>query len=129
MTNLTPDEGVELTDATDEALGTYGARLSPVVESDDEWEGVELSALAAAILKVAPTTTVGLIDPEAANMARAGFALAALLRYAQVVGGQGDGALTAMRDLLNDLHHLADAAGIDWDEVAEMTHYNEEIGG
>lgn len=109
------------------------AKLSPVMESDDEWEGVELSALAEAILKVAPTTTVAVIDPEAANMARAGFALAALLRYQQVVthyaDGQDAGVITAMRDLLNDLHHLADAAGVDWDVVTEMTHYYEEIGG
>ncbi|UAK38410.1 hypothetical protein K8O93_00995 [Gordonia bronchialis] len=104
------------------------ARLTPVVTPDDEWEGAELSVLAEAMNDV-PTTTVGVTDPVQANRARAGFALEALLRYAARVGGQHDGVVTVMRDLLNDLHHLADAAGADWDEVTEMTHYHEETGG
>lgn len=32
-----------------------------------------------------------------------------------------------MRDMLNDLHHLADAMGIDWQEISEQDNYDHEI--
>lgn len=36
-------------------------------------------------------------------------------------------ALTVVRDLINDLHHLADSLGIPWAEAARDYHYQDQI--
>lgn len=35
--------------------------------------------------------------------------------------------LDMLRDLINDLHHLADALDIDWDDAVRQYHYEAEI--
>ncbi|XAO35601.1 hypothetical protein SEA_MORGANA_167 [Gordonia phage Morgana] len=70
-------------------------------------------------------------DATRANQIRARHALTALAAFADVVcsNRNGEPVGTLMSDLINDLHHLADLAGVDWDQVNDPTHYLEEIGG
>lgn len=35
--------------------------------------------------------------------------------------------LDTIRDLLNDLHHLCDALGLDWDQAVRQYHYDDEV--
>lgn len=65
-------------------------------------------------------------DTRHDNTRRAGFAAAALVAYAGQVGGNQPFE-TLLSDLLNDLRHLADVLGVDYDDAD--THYPAEING
>lgn len=66
------------------------------------------------------------------NTRRAGFALHALEAYADVVGGlASEPTEQHMRDLLADLHHLANALGVDFRSMSDRAEdrYQEETTG
>ena len=76
------------------------------------------------------------VDFEADNSLRASWAAAALKPYAEFVLGWQSGAInedpsTAMQDLLADLRHLADAMGIDFEDVYAnaAAHYHLDLEG
>ncbi|MFZ2238921.1 MAG: hypothetical protein WAV90_05185 [Gordonia amarae] len=76
----------------------------------------------------APRDSVAYLINGVDNLARAGFASAGLVAYSKLTGThRNESAFTAMRDILNDLHHLADAMGIDWQSVSAQNHYDHEI--
>jgi len=63
------------------------------------------------------------------NLKRAGWARVALLQFMLETGlSEEDGIDTAMGDLLDDLNHLADLLGLNWEEVKSRAdrHYAEE---
>lgn len=96
-------------------------RLPELVESDDT-----LAALAAELPD--DGHPLDLVDPKADNMRRAAFAMAAIERYAEVCKGD-DIIEQVVSDLLSDLRHLCDAAGIDFDVASTSYHYEAEIRG
>ena len=62
------------------------------------------------------------------NHDRAGFASVGRTADAKFTGTyRNESVFTAMRDMVNDLHHLADAMGLDWAEVSEQCQYEHEI--
>lgn len=69
------------------------------------------------------------------NGRRAGFAITGLVAYARRTGllsrGNDEDPETAFGDLLADLRHLADALGVDYDEIDEhgQVHYEAELRG
>jgi hypothetical protein len=74
-------------------------------------------------------------DPESVshdNTRRAGFAVSALEAYADRVGGLASEPVEQhMRDLLGDLHHLANALGVDFRAMLDRAEdtYQEEANG
>lgn len=69
-------------------------------------------------------------DQRRTNQISALQAAGALRRYAELknVKPGTHEPLDVLRDLLNDLHHLADALGVDWDEALRQYHYDAETG-
>lgn len=65
-------------------------------------------------------------DQAEDNRTRAGFAVCGLLAYANKTGVIGESIETALCDLLNDLHHLADLAGVPWGRASDQCHYDHE---
>lgn len=63
------------------------------------------------------------------NTYNVSWASVAVAAYQEVVGG--DEVDLAISDLLGDLMHLADAAGVDFDELLDKArwHYTTETGG
>lgn len=52
--------------------------------------------------------------------------------YGETYGDEGSGLMEeTLTDLLADLHHLADRAGLDWEDITERAelHYSAEIAG
>ncbi|GBF17479.1 hypothetical protein Br6_04885 [Rhodococcus sp. Br-6] len=70
-------------------------------------------------------------EPAEANAVRALYAAGPLAEYAKSVGDTGEELQIVLYDLLADLHHLADATGVDWDSANETAHarYIEEVRG
>ncbi|WP_201453729.1 hypothetical protein [Rhodococcus sp. WAY2] len=54
-----------------------------------------------------------------------------LISYARICTTDREEALTVFGDFLGDLHHLADAMGVDWDEAQRRgaVHYTAELYG
>ncbi|AOE43839.1 hypothetical protein SEA_BANTAM_150 [Gordonia phage Bantam] len=64
------------------------------------------------------------------NMTRAAFGLIGLRAFGEHTGVYPyESVATAMGDLLNNLRHLADLAGIDWGAVNNFRPYEAEIRG
>lgn len=63
------------------------------------------------------------------NLARARRVATVIDAYARDCGLHADEVVTAFQDFLNDARHLADALGVDWDEVSRPYHYDDEIRG
>lgn len=66
------------------------------------------------------------------NLRRAGFAAIGVHAFAKRTGLLGGEDMhTTLSDLLCDLHHLADAIDLDWDELLNRAdgHYEPEIRG
>ncbi|GAB20258.1 hypothetical protein GOEFS_109_00030 [Gordonia effusa NBRC 100432] len=62
------------------------------------------------------------------NGVRASFAAVALIPYAKRVGTyEQESVSTVMSDLLNDLRHLCDLVGLDWEQASEPGHYDYEV--
>lgn len=62
------------------------------------------------------------------NTALALDAATTLRAYGALRHGEGEqDVFTLMRDLINDLRHLADATGIDWARASSLIHYQEQI--
>lgn len=70
-----------------------------------------------------PTTFDELRD---LNTRRAGFALAAVIRYGELTGEMHDEVESVITDLASDLRHLADALGIDWWDIEERAERNHD---
>lgn len=66
--------------------------------------------------------------PEEDNLRRAAFATVALITFHGKAFGGDEGIETVLADLLTDLHHLADAVDIDWDDLLAHAenHYVDE---
>ncbi|UJD20915.1 hypothetical protein SEA_ZIMMER_77 [Mycobacterium phage Zimmer] len=58
------------------------------------------------------------------NTYNCSWAAVALSAYTKVVGGGDNDVATQLSDLLGDLMHLADAAGIDFDEAVNKAEFN-----
>ncbi|QFP95556.1 hypothetical protein SEA_GAUGELDP_73 [Mycobacterium phage GaugeLDP] len=58
------------------------------------------------------------------NSYNVSWASVALSAYVKVIGGHDEGIDVAISDLLGDLMHLADAAGVDFDEALNKAEYN-----
>ncbi|QGH78082.1 hypothetical protein SEA_LONEWOLF_81 [Mycobacterium phage LoneWolf] len=58
------------------------------------------------------------------NTYNVSWACAALSAYVKVIGGHDEGVETAISDLLGDLMHLADAAGVDFEEAVNKAEFN-----
>ncbi|QBJ01161.1 hypothetical protein PBI_ARISSANAE_76 [Mycobacterium phage Arissanae] len=58
------------------------------------------------------------------NTYNVSWASVALSAYVKVIGGHDEGLETAVADLLGDLMHLADAAGIDFEEMVNKAEFN-----
>jgi hypothetical protein len=101
-------------------------RLQPVsAEVDSEVGFEEVEAAAADALE-----HIDYEDWREGNLTRASFALLGLTAYSKRTRTYRNESLhTAMSDMLNDLHHLADLAGIDWEAVTSQHHYDDEIEG
>lgn len=79
------------------------------------------------ILADAPDT-IDYTDPREANTVRANYARIGLTAYATTTGTyRNESVHTALRDMLGDLRHLADAIGLDWEAVSAPNRYDDEI--
>ncbi|QFG08656.1 hypothetical protein PBI_VANISOA_76 [Mycobacterium phage Vanisoa] len=58
------------------------------------------------------------------NTFNVSWAAVALSAYVQTIGGHDEGLETPISDLLGDLMHLADAAGVDFEEALNKAEYN-----
>ena len=65
------------------------------------------------------------------NSVRALRAGDGLITYARICNTDQEEAVTVFGDFLGDLHHLADAMGVDWDEAQRRgeVHYTAELYG
>lgn len=62
------------------------------------------------------------------NLDRARLALVLVTMHGTATGARDqESAATILSDLLSDTRHLADALGVDWDELASSIHYDEEV--
>ena len=79
----------------------------------------------------APNVHITYEDFGADNTARAGFAARALARFGEIVAPGGEEPETLLTDLIADLMHFADAAGLDFGECAMRgeRHYACELTG
>ncbi|MDH6283939.1 hypothetical protein [Prescottella agglutinans] len=70
-------------------------------------------------------------EPAEANAVRALNAAGVLADYMRGVGDAGEDLQVGLTDLLADLRHLADAAGLDWDDADKTAsrRYQEEVRG
>lgn len=70
-------------------------------------------------------------EPTEANAVRALNVVGVLADYMRGVGDHGEDLQVGMYDLLTDLRHLADAAGLDWDDADKTAYrrYQEEVRG
>lgn len=69
--------------------------------------------------------------PEGRNHMRALFAAEGVRAYGERTGVIDEDAETAIKDVINDLGHLCDALGIDFDHLVERARlsYEEEVTG
>ncbi|MCM3898031.1 MULTISPECIES: hypothetical protein [Gordonia] len=99
-------------------------RLDP---ADAEPGGVSAEAVSA-LFRTVPAHLTDTDDPLIANEIRASHAFAAVTEYSQNSGTYSNESVwTSMSDLLNDMRHLCDMLGIDWDAVSRPYHYEAEI--
>lgn len=93
-------------------------------------ESVEDLAKAAALRGQTPRS-YEISDPQEANAVRALNVVDVLADYMRLVGDSGEDLKIGVTDLLGDLHHLADAVGVDWDEALDDSsrHYRAEVAG
>lgn len=61
------------------------------------------------------------------NLRRAAAAAGPVKAYADHQGMVGDEVEVVLKDMLNDLRHLADALNLDWADLAALTHYADEV--
>lgn len=102
---------------------------APAQFTDIEGVGV---AEASAALFGAGEPTGGSESPDEVrddNSVRAARAMRAVDAYASVCYGTDEEVVTALSDLLNDMRHLCDALGADYEAMNEPRHYSEEILG
>ncbi|AZS08278.1 hypothetical protein PBI_IRONMAN_77 [Mycobacterium phage IronMan] len=61
------------------------------------------------------------------NSYNVSWAAVAVSAYVKVIGGEDEEVDIAIEDLLGDLMHLADAAGVDFDEALNKAEYNYDL--
>lgn len=93
------------------ALGVVASSMSTAATPRD------LSVSVAAIAVPLPLSWE-CSNPADANVVRALPAAHAVVGYADRIGAADDDLRTAIADLVADLRHLADAVGVDWDDVS-----------
>ncbi|MFZ2175682.1 MAG: hypothetical protein WAW17_16920 [Rhodococcus sp. (in: high G+C Gram-positive bacteria)] len=116
----TSDTGeVPMTNTNDPAPNA--AALGKVENIDD------LAALCSG--RGAAPTADSVPDPAESNALRGLLAGAGLVPYVQRCGTAGDEFEVQIADLIGDLHHLADAVGVDWDCVTSRasSYHGEEL--
>ncbi|WP_458683264.1 hypothetical protein [Prescottella equi] len=85
----------------------------------------------AAKLRASTSPAWEIEEPAEANAVRGLYAAGVVADYAKSVGDTGEELQIVLYDLLADLHHLADATGVDWYSANETAHarYVEEVRG
>lgn len=119
--DLEEDEIDSLRTVRDAADRVVSARYAVPAEMEGDAGWDELAAVLASVGE-----RITYADQSEDNRTRAGFAARGLAAYATTTGVIGESVETAMGDLLNDLHHLADLAGVDWEQVSSQGHYDHE---
>lgn len=113
--------------------GEYPYRLQPAWDADLADRDGASTADAAELFRSAPPRIPDTVDAESLRarcFVGAARAHEALTAYARATGiYESESAWTALADLFNDVRHLCDLLGIDFDDVSYPSHYLAEIRG